>query len=171
MKSKEKCVHIKTCPVCGTEFGATHGNQRYCSPECRKKARSEYYHKYYLDHRDHILKRQRKYCNENKEKVYERQRRWREANPDKMHARCVRDYQKNKKKKKERALKWRRQNPDRVKMWRIEWERNNPDKIAFYNEKNKAHKYAKRHHITENYCRTHNDCQYCPYPYEVCLFE
>lgn len=46
-----------------------------------------------------------------------------------------------------------------------------PDDFETFVEKRKANNYRIKHHITIEYCESHNVCYECPYPFNVCLFE
>lgn len=170
-KKKSNRVYIKECPICKKQFGATHFNQKYCSDGCFQIARSQQSHKYYMQKRDYYLNKHREWKKKNKEHVYQMNNEWKKNNPDKVHEYNARRYQEHKEEVKASVIKWRQENPERYRETRMKWEKRNPDKLEMYYEKSKARKYKKRHHITESYCLTHNDCLNCPYPYNVCLHE
>lgn len=163
-------IYKKTCPICGKEFGAI-ANTKYCSDECRRIRDRRRSKEYYQKNKEKVLARQHKHYAEFRDEIREYKRQWAKDNSDKIREYNQRKYEKSKDETKKRVDEWRKNNPERAKKAQIKWQRNNPDKMNLYNEKNKARKYRKYHHITENYCRTHNDCLNCPYPYDVCLFE
>lgn len=171
VRRREKKVYKKICPICGKEFGATNNNIKYCSDECRKINISRINHRNYMKNHEYYLEKHREYQNKNKEKCKALHDKWRKENPDKVHAQNSRTYHRYKEDRKRRVYEWRKNNPEKAKLSKLRWEQKNPDKVKLYEEKSKAHKYRKRHNITEEYCIKHNDCVHCPYPYEVCLFE
>ena len=58
---------IRTCPVCGNEFISSRKHNKYCSTECFKKHRKEYYHNYFLKHKEEHKKQMQEYYQKNKE--------------------------------------------------------------------------------------------------------
>lgn len=86
MNSKE--ANKKICDYCGRKYVKKSNNQRYCGNDCNQKSffkrhpnkSKEYKHKFYLEHRDEILKKQ---LNSDDKKKY--QKKWYQNNKEKIH--------------------------------------------------------------------------------------
>lgn len=61
---------IKRCAICGKEFEPKHGNIKFCSDECRKKAKEKYKNKHLVTNicyscgRKFKSRRKRKFCSD-----------------------------------------------------------------------------------------------------------
>lgn len=77
----------KVCAVCGKGFVPTGSNQRYCSPECRKRTVSAQRREYYRRHKEEINARNREYHLRNKGRLNARSRRYWHEHKDEINAR------------------------------------------------------------------------------------
>lgn len=68
------------CVYCKTEFKPKHGNQKYCSDQCKRDRRKSYFKKYNDDRSESRKEYDRQYRKDNVERIKDNHKKWETKN-------------------------------------------------------------------------------------------